>query len=324
MVINAKENTKENVGENTKENVGENTKESGNAIELLDVVKQYDGFCLDHVSFTVPRGCICGFIGQNGAGKTTTIKAVLNVITMDAGTIRVCGCDNRKQEREFKEKIAVVFDETPFHDDLNAKKLNAILKGVFRNWEEETYFHYLEEFGIPIKRKIGAFSKGMKMKLQIAVALSHNAELLIIDEATAGLDPIVRNEVLDIFMKYMQDENHTILMSSHITSDLEKLADTIVFIHKGKILLQGFKDDILENYGVMKCRKEDFHTVDSTDYISVRQGEFAVEMLVSDRRDVKKRYPMFMVEKTNLEEIMLYYVQKESAKSTHSYIRRES
>lgn len=284
---------------------------SENAIEVKGITKKYDGFCLDNVSFTVPKGSVCGFIGQNGAGKTTTIKSILNILKPDSGSINVLGHDIVSEEKEYKEKIAVVFDEIPFHEDLNAKQLSGIMNGIFKQWNKEVYFNYLEEFGIPLKRKIGKFSKGMKMKLQIAVTLSHNAELLIMDEATSGLDPVVRNEVLDIFMRYMQDDNHSIFMSSHITTDLEKTADSIVFIDKGKILLSGYKDEIMERHGIIKSSKKDYQTIDKCDVVSARVNDFGVETMVFDRDNCEKKYSNLLIENTTLEEIMLFYVNKE-------------
>lgn len=282
-----------------------------NAIEIKDLTKKYDGFTLDHVSFKVPKGSIMGFIGQNGAGKTTTIKALLNILKFDEGTIRLLGMDSVKEEVEIKENIAAVFDEIPFHESFHALALGKMFKGLYKNWNEDTYFAYLDRFGLPRKKKIGNFSKGMKMKLQIATALSHGARLLIMDEVTTGLDPIVRNEILDIFREYLQDEENSILMSSHITSDLEKIADGITFIDKGKILLSGYKDDIMESHGVIKCTKEDYKNIKEEDFISARVNDFGVEIMVCDQDATKKAYPDLMLEKTTLEEIMLFYVNRD-------------
>lgn len=184
-----------------------------NAIEICELTKKYDGFTLDHISFNVPKGTIMGFIGRNGAGKTTTIKALLNIITISGGSIKMLGLDHVKNEHEIKESISAVFDEMPFHETMTANALNIMFRGLYKNWDSEMYFNYLDRFSLPRKKKIGKFSKGMKMKLQIAAALSHGAKLLIMDEATTGLDPIVRTEILDIFREYLQDEENSILMS---------------------------------------------------------------------------------------------------------------
>lgn len=224
-----------------------------NAIEIKGITKKYDGFILNNVSFDVPKGSIMGYIGQNGAGKTTTIRSLLNIISIDGGQIKLLGLDHIKDEEEIKKRISVVFDEFPFHDVFTANDVARILEGLYPEWDNAVYKQYLERLELPRKKKIGQFSKGMKMKLQIACALSHNAELLIMDEATSGLDPIARDEILHIFMEYMGNGERSILMSSHITSDLEKIADSVTYIDKGKILISGNKDEILENHSKIKC-----------------------------------------------------------------------
>ncbi len=281
-----------------------------NAIELKNVTKKYDGFTLDNINFNVPKGSIMGFIGQNGAGKTTTIRSILNLVPIDEGEIKMFGLDHKKDEREIKERIAVVFDELPFHDIFNANHMGKIFGGVYKDWNNQKYTEYLDMFQLPRKKKIGNFSKGMKMKLQIACALSHNAELLVMDEATTGLDPVVRNEILDIFLEYLQNEEHSILMSSHITSDLEKIADSVTFIDKGKILISGYKDDILADHSVIKCTKNDYKDIDSADIVSVRLNDFGAEVMVRNSDEMKRKYSGLVFDRTTLEEIMVYYVNK--------------
>ena len=281
-----------------------------NAIEIKGLTKRYDGFTLDNVSFDVPKGSIMGFIGQNGAGKTTTINALLNIVKKDEGEIKLLGLDSVKDEFEVKSQIAAVFDELPFDDRLNANDINKILREVFEQWSSETFFSYLDRFSLPRKKKFGKFSKGMKMKLQIASALSHNAKLLIMDEATTGLDPVVRNEILDIFLEYLQNEEHTILMSSHITSDLDKVADSVTFIDKGKLLISGYKDDILDSHGVLKCTKSDYKEIDPEDIISARLSDFGAEVMVADRAECSRKYSGAVIDPTTLEEIMIYYVNR--------------
>lgn len=287
----------------------ENTYE--NAIEVKNLTKKYDGFTLDDISFTVPKGRIMGFIGQNGAGKSTTIKAILNIIKTDSGEIRLFGKDHIKNEAEVKEQIAAVFDECPFHDSFKAKQLCIMFNGLYKDWNEELFYQYLDRFGLPRNKKIGKFSKGMKMKIQIATALSHGAKILIMDEATTGLDPVVRNEILDIFREYLSDDANSILMSSHITSDLDKIADCVTFIDKGKILLTGYKDHLLEAHGMIKCSDADYQKMAPEDVISARKSDFCVDVMVSDREACKRKYAWANIEKTNLEEIMLFYVNKE-------------
>ena len=281
-----------------------------NAIEISGLTKKYDGFTLDNVSFNVPKGSIMGFIGQNGAGKTTTIRALLNIIKADSGTIKMLGMDHIKDEYEIKEHIAAVFDEMPFHDELNARNISLIFRGIYKGWDDAKFKEYLDRLALPEKKKIGQFSKGMKMKLQIAAALSHGANLLVMDEATTGLDPVVRNEILDMFLEYLQDENNSILMSSHITGDLEKVADSITFIDKGKLLISGYKDDILDSHGVIKCTKNDYRDIDLEDIVSARLTDFGAEIMVADKAECRKKYSGLILDSTSLEEIMLFYVNR--------------
>ncbi len=281
-----------------------------NAIELNSVTKKYDGFMLDSVSFTVPRGSIMGFIGQNGAGKTTTMRSLLNITKIDSGEIKLLGQDHVKDEREIKKNIAVVFDAMPFDDIFTAKDMAKIFGGLYPQWDNNTFSDYLDRFELPRKKKVGKFSKGMKMKLQIACALSHNAELLIMDEATSGLDPIVRDEILHIFMEYMQTGERSILMSSHITSDLEKIADCVTFIDKGSVLISGYKDEVLENHGIIKCSNDDVRLIDPSDIVSVRTNSFGAEVMIHNRRAAAYRYKNMIIDQANLEDIMLYYVNK--------------
>ena len=282
-----------------------------NAIEIKDVTKRYDGFTLDKVSFNVPKGCVMGFIGQNGAGKTTTIRSILNITNIEKGKISLLGLDHIEHETEIKKRIAVVFDELPFHDVFHAKDMARIFEGLYEEWDNSVYQQYLKRFGLPLKKKIGQFSKGMKMKLQIACALSHNAELLIMDEATTGLDPVVRDEILHIFQEYLQDGERSILMSSHITSDLEKIADMVTFIDRGKILLTGYKDEIIESHGILKCSKEQVSEIDSGDIVSVRLNSFGAEVMLCDRQNGAYKYKEYPIDPASLDDIMLYHVHKE-------------
>ena len=264
-----------------------------NAIEIKGLTKRFDGFTLDNVSFSVPRGSIMGFIGQNGAGKSTTINSLLGIIRPDAGELKIFGKDTKEHELEIKRDISAVFDELPFHEQLNAKMLDKMLRNIFSGWSSEVFFGYTERFQLPVKKKFKDFSKGMKMKLQIAAALSHGAKLLIMDEATTGLDPVVRNEILDIFLEYLQDEDNSILMSSHITSDLEKIADSVTFIDKGRILLSGYE----------AVAKEDF--------VSARVTDFGAELMVSDRAGCERKYSGAVIDPASLDDIMVYYVNRE-------------
>ena len=285
-----------------------------NVIELKNVTKDYGDFKLDDVSFSVPEGTICGFIGQNGAGKTTTIKAILDVICVDMGEITVFGQDIKKDSAGLREDIGVVFDEMGFHEFLTGKDINIMMKNIYKNWDEAVFFDYLKRFSLPSKKPCGDFSRGMRMKLQIAVALSHNARLLIMDEPTSGLDPIVRNEMLQIFREFVVEEDHTILLSSHITGDLEKLADEVVFINGGRVVLSGNKDEIIEKHGLLKCKKEQLKDISDSFVVFSEVETFGVTVLVNDRKTCEKLYPEMVIEPATLEAIMLFYVNRQNSR----------
>ena len=282
-----------------------------NVIEIKNITKDYGDFKLDNVSFNVPEGSVCGFIGQNGAGKTTTIKSILDVINIDAGEIFVFGQNIKKDSAKLREDIGVVFDEMGFHEFMTGKDINIMMKNIYKNWDENVFFEYLKKFSLPSKKPCGDFSRGMRMKLQIAVALSHNAKLLIMDEPTSGLDPIVRNDIIQIFREYVVEEDHSILLSSHITSDLEKIADEVVFINRGKIVLAGNKDEILEKHGLLKCKKSEIAEISESLIVKVEEESFGSTVLVNDRKACEKLYPGMVIEQASLEDIMLFYVNKQ-------------
>lgn len=215
-----------------------------NALVVQGLAKTYDGFALKDVSFRVPSGAIVGLIGENGAGKTTTLHAILGLIDRDAGDIEILGEWDAPMRDSLRGQIGVVFDGNNFPDALTPRRLNRVFQNLYANWREETYFSLLEKMALPEDRKIKALSKGMKMKLAIAAALSHDPRLLILDEATSGLDPIARDDILDVLWDFVQDESHSVLLSTHITSDLEKIADYIVFLHQGRVLLEKPKDEL--------------------------------------------------------------------------------
>lgn len=284
--------------------------ENNKVIELHNVSKKYDDFFLDNVSFDIERGGICGFVGQNGAGKTTTIKLLLDMINKDSGEIRVFGDDIHTNGKALKDKIGVVFDEMGFHDFMTPKQINKMFKNIYHNWNEDEFFGYLKRFSLPANKKCGDYSRGMRMKLQIAVAMSHNAELLIMDEPTSGLDPIVRSEILQIFQEFVMEENHTILFSSHITSDLERIADEVIFINGGKIILTGNKDELLENYGIVKCNKSQLDMIDKQDIVSVRSSSFCEEVMVKNKKSFMSKYKNFVMDNATLEDILVFSVIK--------------
>lgn len=279
-----------------------------NAISITGLTKQYDGFTLKDVSLSVPKGCIMGFVGQNGAGKTTTIHSMLNMIPIDAGTISILGYDYSREETSLKEYIGVVFDEMGFHKQFSPTQLNNIFRHIYKNWDEEVFFSYLQRFALPPKRNCGKFSRGMQMKLQIAVALSHHAKLLIMDEPTSGLDPIVRNEMLDVFLEFVQEEDHTIFLSSHITSDLDRIADYITFINNGQILFSDEQNTMKEQHKMIRCTKEDCLTIPSESIVGTRLGSFGAEVLIKHPKRVMTACPSLLMEDATLDEIMIYYV----------------
>ena len=276
------------------------------AISVNNLTKRYPGFCLDNVTFTLPSGCIMGLIGENGAGKSTTIHLLLDLIRRDSGEIFLLGQDNRKNFQQVKEQLGVVLDEACFPEGIHAKDVNCIMKNSYRQWDEALYYGYLRRFQLPEKKPFKEFSRGMKMKLAIAVALSHHAKLLILDEATSGLDPIVRDEILDLFYEFIQEEDHSILISSHITSDLEKLCDYIAFIHRGKLLFCEEKDRLLERYGILHCSKRELEALAPPAVRGYREGSYGVEALV-DRTRLPRA---FETDRAGIEDIIVFMARE--------------
>ena len=252
-----------------------------NAIEIKDLCKTYPGFSLDHVNLTLPCGCIMGLVGENGAGKSTTIRLILDMIARDSGTITLLGKDNRENIRLLKEDIGVVLDEVGIPACLNPKQVGKIMANTFRNWEQAVYDSLLEKLAVPPEKPFKDFSKGMKMKLGIAIALSHRPKLLILDEATSGLDPVVRDEVLDLFSEFTREESHAVLISSHIVSDLEKICDYIAFLHRGKLLLCEEKDVLKEKYGILRCSKDQLPALPPEAVIGRKETAYGVEAIAA-------------------------------------------
>lgn len=278
-----------------------------NNILVRDLCKQFDGFLLDHVSFQVPKGRIVGFIGENGAGKSTTINLILDELKRDNGQIQIFGMENTISS--VKEDIGVVFDECNFHDVFNVSDIEKILSGVYKSWDRNLYRQYLNKFKIPERKQIGSFSKGMKMKLSIICAMAHKPKLLILDEATTGLDPVVRDEMLDLFLEFIQDEECSVFFSSHITSDIQKIADYVILIHQGKIIFEEQKDNLVYNFGIVKCGKEKFSSISPDDYIIHRITNVSVECLVRDKEAIKHKYKNVIVDNATLEDIMVFYIK---------------
>jgi ABC-2 type transport system ATP-binding protein len=277
-----------------------------NAIELENVSKAYDNFTLDKISFSVPSGTIMGFVGENGAGKTTTIKAILDLIHIDEGSIRIWGNSSKNLSKDIKAQIGVVFDGSNLHENLTIENINRIMISIYHNWDQKKFYNYLTKFKLPKNKKIKDFSRGMKMKLSIAIALSHNSKLLILDEATSGLDPMVRDEILDLFLEFIQEEDHTIFLSSHIISDIEKIADYVTFIHEGRIVFSENKDELIYSHGIIRCPNEYVPMIDKSYIVGIRQNSFGAEVMIKNADIFKRRYREFSLEKTSIEEIMLF------------------
>jgi ABC-2 type transport system ATP-binding protein len=282
------------------------------ALIISGLTKTYKDFMLKGVSFSVPCGSIVGLIGENGAGKSTTINAVLGLIQKEAGSICVLG--KEQPDNEIREQIGVVFDSNNYPEIFSARKLNRVMKDIYHSWEEHTFLNLLKKFSLPTDKPIKQFSKGMKMKLAMAVALSHNSKLLILDEATSGLDPVIRDDILDILLDFAQDETHSVLISSHITTDLEKIADYIVFIHEGQVVFSKPKDELIEQYGIIKCGTAQFEALDKSDIIVYRKMDYEWQVLVADRAAMKKKYPKVLIDSASIDEIMLLYVKGERGK----------
>ena len=282
-----------------------------NSIKISGLCKSYGDFALDHIDLKLPGGSIMGLIGENGAGKTTTIKCILNLIRRDAGTITLMGYDNIAQEQQAKAEVGVVLDECYFHDTLRPTDIHTILSRVYENWDKALFASCLKKFQLPECKYVKEFSRGMKMKLSLAAALAHHPKLLILDEATAGLDPVVRDEILDEFLNFIQDEEHSILISSHITSDLEKVADYITFLHQGKLVFTLEKDLLVDQYGVLHCGAAVFDTLDPADILAWRREAYQYKVLVRDRYQAEKKYPQALVSPAAIEDTMLFYVKGE-------------
>ena len=282
-----------------------------NILEIKSLRKKYDGFELKNISLKLPKGMIMGLIGENGAGKTTTIKSILNLINIDRGEIKVFELNVKENERKIKEDVGVVLDDSFFSEYLNPVDINKIMKKIYKNWDEKLYFKYLEDFKLPKNKISKEFSSGMKMKLKIAVALSHHPKLLILDEPTSGLDPVARNEILDIFQDFIQNGENSIFVSSHITSDLEHIADYITFINDGEIVLSKTRDELLEKYGVVKCSKSEFEKIDKNDYVKFKVNRYEYDVLVEDKSKFKRKYDFKIIDKPTLDDIMLIYIKGE-------------
>ncbi len=287
-------------------------------LEVERVCKTFPGrrnmksaFTLDNVSFSLPYGSILGFVGENGAGKTTTIGCILNTIVKKEGTIKLFGREMKDGDTDLREKIGVVYDGDNFPSYWNAGELSQIMRGFYRNWDDSLFRFYLDRFQLPVGQKLKHYSRGMRMKLAIAAAISHHPQLLILDETTSGLDPIMRDEMLDIFLEFVQEEDHSILLSSHITSDLEKVADYITFIHNGKIIMTASKNDLVYNFAVMRLKESQFQALEPGDILAYRKRDLQIDVLVKNGKEAGRKYKDAVIDHTSIDEIMLLLIKGE-------------
>ena len=279
-----------------------------NAIEIRGLCKRYKGFSLDSLDLDLPYGCVLGLVGENGAGKSTTIRLIMDALERDDGTVSVLGADNRSKEfLDLKEDIGVVLDETFVPEVISAKQLGKVMAGTYKNWDQSAYDGWVKRFELPPDKKFKDYSRGMTMKLGIAAALSHHPRLLLLDEATGGLDPMVREELLEVFADFAAEDGHAVLLSSHIVSDLERICDYIAFLHKGKLVLCEEKDVLLDKYGILKCSKEQLSNIPEEAVHGKRIGTYGVEALVE--REFMPRDAV--VDRASLEDIILYMVKGE-------------
>ncbi len=280
-----------------------------NILEVNDISKFYKDFSLEHITFSVPRGMICGMIGENGAGKTTTISCIMDMLKADSGNVRVFGMDYEHAAREIKSRIGLVMDGLEQNPFLYVRDMEKIMRRLYQNWDSACFSSYLERFALPLDKRVKDLSKGMSVKLNFAIALSHGAELLILDEATSGLDPVMRDEILELLQEFVTDEKHSVLISSHITSDLDKIADYILFIHEGKISFFKSREDIEENYGVLHCRRELFEALSPDDYDAYIPEMYSYKVLLNNRAAVERHFRDVLADRATIEDIMLFYVK---------------
>lgn len=280
-----------------------------NVIEIKNLNKKYEDFNLSNITLNVSEGSVVGLIGENGAGKSTLISSLLGIIKANYDELKIFGLDLKSNEIEIKKDIAVIFDNTHYDDEFTPKFIGQMLSKVYENWNQETYLYYLSKFNLPLKKKIKKFSRGMKMKLEFAIAFSHDAKLLILDEAASGLDPIVRDEILAIIRKYTEEDDHTVLMSSHITSDLDKIADYIAYIHKGKLLFMKPYEELREEYGIIHVGKEMMDSLNQEDIIGYSKEAYSYTVLVKNRRGIQKIFSDLEIVRPTVEEIMLFYAK---------------
>lgn len=282
-------------------------------LQVEHLTKRYPNFTLEDVSFSLPKGTVMGLIGENGAGKSTTLHALLDLIHKDGGSVTFWG-QPLSASRQIREDIGIVLDDVNFYATLTPQQVGRILRAAYRQWDDAAYSAYLTRFGLPLRQEIQSLSKGMRMKLLIAAALSHKPKLLILDEATSGLDPVMRDEILDVFWDFVQDEEHAILLSSHISTDLERIADTITFLHQGRLVFCKPKDELLYRYGILRCGQADFAKIDKADILACRREDYQWSVLVADKEAARRKYRPQVLDDATIDDILLLYVKGEQTR----------
>ncbi len=278
-------------------------------LQVKEIHKQYPQFLLDKINFELPEGAIMGLIGENGAGKSTTMRIILGMAQADSGSVSIFGHEGvTEQDRA---QIGVVFDELPFNQTLFVSHLGKVMQGIYPNWDQQAYEGYLARFRLPDKKELKDFSRGMKMKLSLAVAMSHHARLLILDEPTSGLDPVVRAEILDLFLEFISDGKRSILVSSHMTGDLERIADYITLIHQGRVMLSKNKDELIYGYGIARADRQTLAAVDSSLVEAIQDGPYGSQALINDRVRFEREYPDILLDRLNLDEMMVMLCRNE-------------
>lgn len=281
-------------------------------LEVNNLNKSYENFSLKDVTFSLYKGCITGFIGTNGAGKTTTIKAILGLILKDSGKINFLGKDMDKHERKSKNKIGIVLDEGYFYDELTLKEMKNVIAPSYTEWDEAVFQDYIKRFHLNLEQKIATLSKGMRMKFAIALALSHHADLLILDEPTSGLDPLVRSELMDILLDFMKEPEKSVFFSTHITSDLDKIADMIILIDDGKVLVNEEKDVLIDTHALVKGDNHLINEQTKKLFLKLHQSHYGFEGITNKKDDIRRLMPDVLMERPTIEDIMLSYIGRDS------------
>lgn len=279
------------------------------AVEIKGLSKRYNDFSLNNISLSIESGTIVGLIGENGAGKSTLIQSILGIISSEYETLNFFGKDFKNHEQDIKEDLAVIFDTTHYNLEFTPKFIGLILSKTYKKWDMNIYYQYLEQFHLPINKKLKTFSRGMKMKLEFAIAFSHHAKLLILDEATSGLDPIVRDDILDILRKFTEQEDHTVFMSSHITSDLDKISDYIAYIHKGNLMFMKSYEEIHDEYGIIHGGEDILSALNEDDIIAYIKDTYSYSILVKNRETIQKVFHDLEIERPTVEDIMIFYAK---------------